>query len=56
MRAADGSAVRVPVTLAGDADTARATVRALLPVTAAVQAAHPGVAVARTGSASISVG
>ncbi|TQM44512.1 MMPL family transporter [Pseudonocardia cypriaca] len=54
--AADGSAVRVPVTLAGDPDTARRAVRALLPETAAVQAAHPGLVVVQTGGSSISAG
>jgi RND superfamily putative drug exporter len=56
VRSVDGAAVRVPVTLAGDPDTARRAVRALLPETAAVQAAHPGLVVVQTGSASISVG
>jgi putative drug exporter of the RND superfamily len=56
VRAADGTTVRVPVTLAGDPDTARRAVRALLPEIAAVQAAHPDLTVVQTGSASISVG
>ncbi len=54
VRSADGAAVRVPVTLAGDTETARKGVRALLPETAAVQAAHPDLTVAQTGGASIS--
>jgi RND superfamily putative drug exporter len=56
VRSVDGGAVRVPVTLAGDPDTARRAVRALLPETAAVQAAHPGLVVVQTGNASISAG
>jgi RND superfamily putative drug exporter len=58
VRSADGSAVRVPVTLAGDPDprTARTTAGALLPQTAAVQAGHPGVTVVQTGPGSISAG
>jgi RND superfamily putative drug exporter len=52
----DRTAVRVPVTLAGDPDTADRAVGALLPGTAAVQASHPDITVVQTGGASISVG
>jgi putative drug exporter of the RND superfamily len=56
VRAADGSAVRVPVTLAGDPDTARESVGALEAQTAAVQDAHPDLRIAQAGNASMSAG
>jgi RND superfamily putative drug exporter len=56
VRSADGSAVRVPVTMAGDPDTARRAAGSLVAQTDAVQAAHPDVLVAQTGSASMSAG
>jgi len=56
VRSPDGSAVRVPVTMAGDPDTARRAVGALEAQTAAVQDAHPGLQVAQTGNASRSAG
>lgn len=56
VRSADGGAVRVPVTMAGDPDTARRAVGALEAQTAAVQLAHPDLRVAQTGSASRSAG
>ncbi|WP_433288326.1 MMPL family transporter [Pseudonocardia sp. CA-142604] len=56
VRSADGGTLRIPVTLAGDTETAKKTVRGVLERTAAVQAAHPEVTIAQTGSASVSVG
>lgn len=56
VRSADGSTLRIPVTLAGDTATARRTVRSVLERTADVQAAHPEVTIVQTGSASVSVG
>ena len=53
---ADGSAVRVPVTLAGDTTTAKRSIGRVQEQTAAVQAAHPGVVVAQTGSVSMGAG
>lgn len=49
----DGSAVLLPVTMAGDPDTAGERVGPLLDVTAAVQAAHPELRIEQTGPGSI---
>ncbi|GGJ84260.1 membrane protein [Pilimelia anulata] len=54
--AADGSALVVPVTLAGDPATAGDRVRPLLDATAAAQAAHPALRVEQTGPASLDRG
>lgn len=54
--AADGSAVMVAVTMVGDVAHAKDHIDPLLDQTAAVQAAHPGVAIDQTGEASISRG
>ena len=51
--AANGQALLVVVTMAGDPDTAADRVQPLRDVTAAVQAAHPGVRVEETGGPSI---
>ncbi len=56
VRSADSAAVRVPVTMAGDPDTARRAVGPLEAQTAAVRDAHPDVRVVQTGSASMSAG
>jgi RND superfamily putative drug exporter len=56
VRSVDGGAIRVPVTLAGDPDTAREAVGALEAQTAATQDAHPEVRIAQTGNASRSAG
>lgn len=56
VRSADGEAMRVPVTMAGDPDTARRAVGALEAQTSAVQDAHRDVRVDQTGSASMSAG
>ncbi len=56
VRSPEGSAVRVTVTLVGDAEDAKAAVPALLARTAASQADHPGLTIAQTGDASVSVG
>lgn len=53
---ADGTAVRVDVTLKGPELEGRKHVEPLIAQTAAVQAAHPGVRVEETGSPSISRG
>ncbi|WP_232662278.1 MMPL family transporter [Pseudonocardia sp. TRM90224] len=54
--AADGTAVRVAVTLKGDVDSVRRSVRAVLERTSELAAEHPGLTIAQTGNASISVG
>ncbi|MFB9234275.1 MMPL family transporter [Plantactinospora siamensis] len=51
--ARDGSALLVPVTMAGQSEHAKDRVQPLLDATAAVQAAHPGVRVEEVGGASI---
>jgi RND superfamily putative drug exporter len=56
VRSADGSAVRVPLTLSGDRSTAETSIEPVLAQTAAVQAAHPDLMVAQTGSPSVSAG
>jgi RND superfamily putative drug exporter len=56
VRSADGGALRVPVTMAGDPDTARRAVGALEAQTAAVKDARPDLQVAQAGSASMSAG
>lgn len=56
VRSADGTAIRVEVTLTGDADTAKRSIDTLLARTAAVQAQHPDLTITQTGGASISVG
>ncbi|HEY9368572.1 MMPL family transporter [Streptomyces sp.] len=55
VRSADGSALRIAVTLRGDRETAKKDVDALLAETAAVRAGHPELRIEQTGSASISV-
>ncbi|WOX21420.1 MMPL family transporter [Streptomyces solicathayae] len=55
VRSADGSALRIAVTLRGDRETAKKDVDALLAETAAVRADHPELRIEQTGSASISV-
>ncbi|MDX6221922.1 MAG: putative drug exporter of the superfamily [Frankiales bacterium] len=50
---ADGRAVLVPITMAGDPDTASDRVAPLQTVTAAVQQAHPSVRVEEVGGASL---
>jgi RND superfamily putative drug exporter len=52
----DGRALLVPVTMAGDADTASDRVGTLLDATAEVQAGHPGLRVEEVGGASIDKG
>lgn len=54
--AADGSAVLVGVTMAGDADTAVDRVQPLLDVSAGVQRDHPGLRIDQVGGASINQG
>jgi RND superfamily putative drug exporter len=49
----DGTALLVPVTMAGDAETASDRVQPLLDTTAAVQAAHPDLRVEEVGAPSI---
>jgi RND superfamily putative drug exporter len=56
VRAADGSAVRVPVTMAAAPDAAEDDVGALEAQTGAVQEAHPEVRIVQTGDASMSTG
>lgn len=56
VRSADGSAVRVPLTLAGTSDDAKKEVRPVLARVAQLQADHPQVRIAETGGPSISVG
>ena len=50
----DGQAILIPVTMAGDPDTASERVQGLRDTTAQVQAAHPQVRVEETGGPSIS--
>jgi RND superfamily putative drug exporter len=52
----DGTALLVPVTMAGDDDTASDNVGTLIDQTAAVQKAHPDVRVEQVGGASIGKG
>jgi RND superfamily putative drug exporter len=52
----DGRALLVPVTMAGDADTASDRVGALLDATAKVQAGHTGLRIEEVGGASIDKG
>ncbi|MEJ3657535.1 MMPL family transporter [Actinomycetes bacterium KLBMP 9759] len=54
--AGDGTAVRVAVTLEGDVDSVRRSVRGVLERTSELAAEHPGLTIAQTGNASISVG
>ncbi|WP_222106250.1 MMPL family transporter [Catellatospora sichuanensis] len=56
VRSADGSAVMVAVTMAGDVAQAKQHITPLLEQTAAAQAAHRGVAIKQTGEVSISKG
>ncbi|WP_217201721.1 MMPL family transporter [Streptomyces buecherae] len=56
VRSADGSAVRVDVTMFGDEREGKEHVDPLLAQTAAVQKAHPGLRVEETGSPSIGKG
>ncbi|MCO1654838.1 MMPL family transporter [Pseudonocardia humida] len=56
VRSADGTALRVPVTMAGGTDDARKAVRGVLAWVAEVRADHPGVRIEQTGGPSISVG
>lgn len=56
VRSADGTTLRVPVTLAGSTDDARKQVRSVLARVAQLQADHPGARIAETGGPSISVG
>ncbi|MFI6043498.1 MMPL family transporter [Nocardia sp. NPDC051321] len=56
VRSADGSAVRVAVTLRGPELKGKTNVVPLLAQTATIQAAHPYLVVEQTGSASISKG
>ncbi len=51
--AADGSALMLPVTMAGDSDTAEDRVKALLDTTAAVQRDHPNLRLEQVGDGSI---
>lgn len=51
--APDGSAMLVPITLAGDPDTASDRVQPLLDATAEVQAGHPGLRIEEVGYPSI---
>ncbi|HEX7746619.1 MAG TPA: MMPL family transporter, partial [Micromonosporaceae bacterium] len=51
--ARDGTAILLPVTLAGDSETASDRVQPLLDATAAAQAEHPKVRVEQVGGASI---
>jgi putative drug exporter of the RND superfamily len=52
----DGNALLVPVTMAGDEDTATEKIGALIDQTAAVQREHPGVRVEQVGDQSINKG
>ncbi|ROP30712.1 MMPL family transporter [Couchioplanes caeruleus] len=54
--APDGEAVLVPVTMAGDTETADAHVQPLLDQSAAVQRAHPGFRVEQVGTGSTAKG
>jgi putative drug exporter of the RND superfamily len=54
--APDGSAMFLPVTMAGDPDTAEERIQPLLDTTAAVQAAHADLRVEEVGNASINKG
>lgn len=56
VRSTDGTAVRVPVTLAGTSDDARKAVKPVLARVAQLQADHPGVRIVETGGPSISNG
>lgn len=56
IRSADGSAVRVPLTLAGTSDEAKIAVKPVLARVAQLQADHPEVRLAETGGPSISIG
>jgi RND superfamily putative drug exporter len=51
--ARDGSALLVPITMAGDPDTASDRVEPLRAATASVQAAHPGLRIEEVGGPSI---
>jgi RND superfamily putative drug exporter len=53
VKARDGSALLVPITMSGDPDTAENRIQPLLAATAEVQEAHPGLRVEEVGGPSI---
>lgn len=55
-RSADGSALRVPITMAGGTDDARRAVRGVVDRVTEVAARHPDARIAQTGGPSISLG